>query len=167
MLNEPFAKAVAEQSFASPPLHSTTLWQEECSLMTCTPEIENAPVAVHHKAPTGPGAHWSHGPKCIGFNTEAVRGWCQATQPPDLAYHSIQICAGAQGRPSGSCVLHTNLSFPQNIPKYQWEGCHCPAKLPTAQLCCGSQARQQHMTVRLPLAHTCHVQQLADNETTP
>ena len=68
MLNEPFAKAVAEQGLASPPLHSTTLRQDECSLMTCTPEIENAPAAVHHRAPTRPGAHWSHGPRCIGLN---------------------------------------------------------------------------------------------------
>ena len=68
MLSEPFAKAVAEQSSASPPLHSTTVWQDDCSLMTCTPEIANAPVAVHHWAPTRPGAHGSHGPMCIGLN---------------------------------------------------------------------------------------------------
>ena len=62
-------------------------------------------------APQGPNWAWcthrSHGPRCIGLTTEAVRGWCQATQPPDPAYHSAQICAGTQGRPSGSCVLHT------------------------------------------------------------
>ena len=91
MLNEPSATAVAKQSSASPPLHSTTLWQDECSLMTCTPEKENAPAAVHHRAPTRPGAHWSHGPRCIGLTTEAVRGWCQATQPPDPAITQLKF----------------------------------------------------------------------------
>ena len=56
----------------------------------------------------------------------------------------------AHNRLPETCVLHTNLSIPQDILMYQRVECHCPAKLPTAEQCCGSQARQQHMTVLTP-----------------
>ena len=77
MPNEPSATAVAGQSSASPPHHSTTLWQDGCSQMTCTPQIENAPAAVHHRVHTG------HKDQGALASKEAVRGWCQVTQLPD------------------------------------------------------------------------------------
>ena len=106
MLSEPSAKAVAEQSSASPPLHSTTLWQDECSLMTCTPEIENAPVIVHHRPQQGL-VHTGHMDQGALASMEAVRGWCQVTQLPDPAI-TLPKFVHAHNRLPETCVLHTN-----------------------------------------------------------
>ena len=101
---------------------------------------------------TGPQqglVHTGHMDQSALASKEAVRGWCQVTQHPDPAI-TLPKFVQAHNRLPETCVLHTNLSFPQDILMYLRVECHCPAKLPTAEQCCGSQARQQHMTVRTP-----------------